>query len=94
MFVLIVNYVYVYDYRRRFKVLECFICWICCIVKDLDCYEQCFLEFLVEEVQLVLEEKLKLNVGDFEGGVYFYNYFYWEYVYDYEKILVIFGKKY
>ena len=48
----------------------------------------------MEEVQLAMEEKLKLNCGDPEGGAHPHNHPTWEYVYDYEKTPAMLGKKY
>ena len=48
----------------------------------------------MEEVQLAMEEKLKLNAGDPEGGAHPHHHPHWEYVYDYEKAPAMPGKKY
>ena len=63
-------------------------------IKDPERYEECFPEPPVEEVQLAMEEKLKLNSGDPEGGAHPHNHPNWEYVYDYEKTPAMLGKKY
>lgn len=94
MFVLTANYAHVHDHRTRPKASEWSTYKKCCAVKDPDRYEECFPEPPVEEVQLALQDKLKLNAGDPEGGAHPHNHPHWEYVYDFEKTPVMLGKKY
>lgn len=94
MFVLTANYAHIHDHRTRPKASECSTCRTCCTVKDPGRYEECFPEPPVEEVQLAMEEKLKLTAGDPEGGAHPHNHPHWEYVYDYQKTPAMLGKKY
>lgn len=94
MFVLTANYAHIHDQRKVAKASECSVCRTCCTVKDPDRYEDCFPEPPVEEVQLAMQEKLKLSAGDPEGGAHPHNHPTWEYVYDYEKTPILLGKKY
>ena len=94
LFVLTANYAHVHDQRRVEKASECSTCRTCCTVKDPDRYEDCFPEPLVEEVQLALQEKLKIDAGDPEGGAHPHNHPKWNYVYDFEKAPLMPGKKY
>ena len=75
------------------KASECSTCRTCCRAKDPDHCDNCFPEPPVEEVELARQDKLKLNERDPEGGVNPHNHPTWEYVYDYDKSIVILGKE-
>ena len=94
LFVLTANYAHIHDQRKVEKASECSTCRTCCRVKDPDRYKDCFPQPPVEEIDLAMQDKLKLNAGDPEGEAHPHNHPTWEYVYDYEKYSVILGKKY
>ena len=75
------------------KASECSTCRTYCRVKEADRYEDCFPEPPVEEVELAMQDKVKLNAGDPEGGAHPHNHPTWEYWYGYDQSTVIRGKK-
>lgn len=83
--VLAANYVHVKNHRKREVESECSTCRKCCQVPDPEFYDECWPEPPVEEVQLSMREKLKLNHGDLDGKPNPHNQETWTYMYDFDK---------
>jgi hypothetical protein len=92
---LVINFVIVHKHIKELKPSEYSTCKACCYVADPEKYDECFPEPEVEEVQLSMREKLKLNHVTHDGDQHNpHGQEEWSYIYDFDKEPKPAGKRY
>ena len=92
---LIVNLLQVHKHQKENLPSEWSTCKACCRVEDPEKYDDCWPEPPVEEVQVSMREKLRLNQKtQEEDEPNPHGQQEWSYIYDFEKETAYVGKKY